>query len=61
MTSSTPRSRATISRSSVDMLPAETAASIEAAEEKRIADAIAFAEASEFPADREVFDHVFTN
>jgi TPP-dependent pyruvate/acetoin dehydrogenase alpha subunit len=43
------------------LLPAETRASIEAAEEKRIAAAIAFAEASEFPADREVFDHVFTN
>ena len=43
------------------LLPAETRASIEAAEEKRITAAIAFAEASEFPADREVFDHVFTN
>ncbi len=29
--------------------------------EKRIADAIAFAEASTFPEDREVYDHVFTN
>jgi TPP-dependent pyruvate/acetoin dehydrogenase alpha subunit len=43
------------------LLPAETRASIEATEEKRIAAAITFAEASEFPADREVFDHVFTN
>jgi TPP-dependent pyruvate/acetoin dehydrogenase alpha subunit len=43
------------------VLPAETRAAIEAAEEKRIAAAIAFAEASKFPADREVFDHVFTN
>jgi len=44
-----------------DMLPAKLRKSIEAAEEKRIADAIAFAEASQFPADREVFEHVFTN
>ena len=33
--------------------------SIEAAEEKRIADAIAFAEASTFPADQEIHEHVF--
>ena len=44
-----------------DMLPAALRKSIEAGEEKRIADAIAFAEASQFPADREVFEHVFTN
>jgi TPP-dependent pyruvate/acetoin dehydrogenase alpha subunit len=44
-----------------DMLPAALRKSIEEAEEKRIADAIAFAEASQFPADREVFEHVFTN
>jgi TPP-dependent pyruvate/acetoin dehydrogenase alpha subunit len=44
-----------------DMLSAALRKSIEAAEEKRIADAIAFAEASQFPADREVFEHVFTN
>lgn len=41
------------------MLPAELRASIEAAEEERIADAIAFAEASSFPEDREIYDHVF--
>jgi TPP-dependent pyruvate/acetoin dehydrogenase alpha subunit len=44
-----------------DMLPVALRKSIETAEEKRIADAIAFAEASQFPADREVFEHVFTN
>jgi TPP-dependent pyruvate/acetoin dehydrogenase alpha subunit len=44
-----------------DMLPAAMRKSIEDAEEKRIADAIAFAEASQFPTDREVFEHVFTN
>jgi TPP-dependent pyruvate/acetoin dehydrogenase alpha subunit len=44
-----------------DMLPAALRKSIETAEDKRIADAIAFAEASQFPADREVFEHVFTN
>jgi TPP-dependent pyruvate/acetoin dehydrogenase alpha subunit len=43
------------------LLSAETRQSIEATEEKRIAAAIAFAEASAFPADREVYDHVFTN
>ncbi len=43
------------------LLPAETRQSIETTEEKRIAEAIAFAEASAFPADREVYDHVFTN
>ncbi len=32
---------------------------IEAEEEKRVAEAIAFAEASRFPEDREVYDHVF--
>jgi TPP-dependent pyruvate/acetoin dehydrogenase alpha subunit len=44
-----------------DMVPTPLRKSIEASEEKRIADAIAFAEASQFPADREVFEHVFTN
>lgn len=34
---------------------------IEAEEEKRVAEAIAFAEASAFPEDREVHDHVFAN
>jgi TPP-dependent pyruvate/acetoin dehydrogenase alpha subunit len=34
---------------------------IEAEEEKRVADAIAFAEASRFPEDREVYDHVFAS
>jgi TPP-dependent pyruvate/acetoin dehydrogenase alpha subunit len=43
------------------LLPEETRASIEAAEEQRVAIAIQFAEASAFPADQEVFDHVFTN
>ena len=43
------------------LLPAELKKSIEAAEEKRIADAIAFAEASTFPEDREIYDHVFAN
>ena len=44
-----------------DLLPAETRTSIESAEEKRIADAIAFAEASTFPEDKEIYDHVFAN
>ena len=43
------------------LLPAELKKSIEVAEEKRIADAIAFAEASTFPEDREIYDHVFAN
>ncbi len=43
-----------------DMLPAELRKSIEAAEERRVADAIVFAESSAFPEDREVYDHVFT-
>ncbi|HYD07097.1 MAG TPA: thiamine pyrophosphate-dependent dehydrogenase E1 component subunit alpha [Reyranella sp.] len=42
-----------------DLLPAEQRESIEAAEEKRVADAIAFAEASTFPEDQEIYDHVF--
>jgi len=42
-----------------DLLPAGIRKSIEAAEEKRVADAIAFAEASTFPEDQEVHDHVF--
>ena len=42
-----------------DLLPADLRKSIEAGEEKRVADAIAFAEASTFPEDQEVYDHVF--
>lgn len=44
-----------------EMLPAELKAAIEAEEEKRVADAIAFAEASSFPEDREVHEHVFAH
>ena len=43
------------------LLPDELRKSIESAEENRIADAIAFAEASTFPEDREIYDHVFAN
>ncbi|MBS0546230.1 MAG: thiamine pyrophosphate-dependent dehydrogenase E1 component subunit alpha [Proteobacteria bacterium] len=43
------------------LLPDELRKLIEAEEEKRIADAIAFAEASTFPEDREIYDHVFAN
>jgi len=43
-----------------NMLPAKLRTSIEAAEEKRVAEAIAFAEASSFPEDKEVYDHVFS-
>ena len=43
------------------LLPDELRKSIEVTEEKRIADAIAFAEASTFPEDREIYDHVFAN
>jgi TPP-dependent pyruvate/acetoin dehydrogenase alpha subunit len=43
------------------LLPAELRASIEADEERLVADAIAFAEASSFPADKEVYDHVFAD
>jgi TPP-dependent pyruvate/acetoin dehydrogenase alpha subunit len=42
------------------LLPAGQRQSIEAAEEKRVADAIAFAEASTFPEDQEIYDHVFS-
>jgi TPP-dependent pyruvate/acetoin dehydrogenase alpha subunit len=42
-----------------DLLPLALRKSIEAAEEKRLTDAIAFAEASTFPEDQEVYDHVF--
>ena len=42
-----------------DLLPGELRKSIEDAEEKRVADAIAFAEASTFPEDQEIYDHVF--
>jgi TPP-dependent pyruvate/acetoin dehydrogenase alpha subunit len=42
-----------------DMLPTKVRMSIEAAVEKCVADAIAFAEASTFPEDKEVYDHVF--
>jgi pyruvate dehydrogenase E1 component alpha subunit len=41
------------------MLPSDLRRSIEAAEEKRVQDAIAFAEASTFPEDQEIHDHVF--
>jgi TPP-dependent pyruvate/acetoin dehydrogenase alpha subunit len=44
-----------------DLLDKDLRKSIEAAEEKRLAEAIAFAEASKFPEDREVYDHVFAN
>jgi TPP-dependent pyruvate/acetoin dehydrogenase alpha subunit len=40
-------------------LPTDQRKSIEASEERRVADAIAFAEASTFPEDQEVYDHVF--
>jgi TPP-dependent pyruvate/acetoin dehydrogenase alpha subunit len=43
-----------------DLLPADVRSSIEAAVEKCVAEAIAFAEASAFPEDREVYDHVFS-
>jgi TPP-dependent pyruvate/acetoin dehydrogenase alpha subunit len=43
-----------------DMLAGALRKSIEDAEEKRVADAIAFAEASTFPEDREIYDHVFS-
>ncbi len=43
------------------LLPPELRKSIEEGEEKRIAEAIAFAEASTFPEDREIYDHVFAN
>jgi TPP-dependent pyruvate/acetoin dehydrogenase alpha subunit len=42
-------------------LPAELKRDIEDKEEARLADAIAFAEASAFPPDSDVYDHVFTN
>jgi len=42
-------------------LPAALRKTIEAAEEKRVAAAITFAEAGEFPADQEVHEHVFAN
>lgn len=43
------------------LLPPEVRAGIEREEEKRLGDAIAFAEASEFPAEHEILDHVFAN
>ena len=43
-----------------DLLSADLRGSIEAAEEKHVADAIAFAEASTFPEDQEIYDHVFS-
>ena len=43
-----------------DLLPGGLRESIENAEEKRVADAIAFAEASTFPEDQEIYDHVFS-
>ncbi len=42
-----------------NLLPAGQRETIEAAEERRVADAIAFAEASTFPEDQEIYDHVF--
>ena len=42
-----------------DLLSADLRKVIEAAEEKRVAEAIAFAEASSFPADQEIHEHVF--
>lgn len=42
-----------------DMLTVEQRKSIEASEEERVTEAIAFAEASAFPEDKEVHDHVF--
>jgi TPP-dependent pyruvate/acetoin dehydrogenase alpha subunit len=42
-----------------DLLPGDLRQSIEATVEKRVADAIAFAEASTFPEDQEIYDHVF--
>ena len=42
-----------------NLLPEDLRKSIEGLEEKRVADSIAFAEASAFPEDREVYDHVF--
>jgi TPP-dependent pyruvate/acetoin dehydrogenase alpha subunit len=44
-----------------EMLPTEMRSSIESSVEKGVADAIAFAEASTFPEDKEVYDHVFTD
>ena len=42
-----------------DLVSAGLREAIEAAEEKRVAEAIAFAEASTFPADQEIHEHVF--
>jgi TPP-dependent pyruvate/acetoin dehydrogenase alpha subunit len=42
-----------------ELLPPDVRKSIEDAEEKRVQDAIAFAEASTFPEDKEIYDHVF--
>jgi len=42
-----------------DLLQTDLRKSIEVTEEKRVADAIAFAEASTFPEDQEIYDHVF--
>jgi len=42
-----------------DLVSASLREAIEAAEEKRVAEAIAFAEASTFPADQEIHEHVF--
>ena len=43
-----------------DMLPGDVRGAIEAAVEKCVGDAIAYAEASAFPDDQEVYDHVFS-
>jgi TPP-dependent pyruvate/acetoin dehydrogenase alpha subunit len=42
-----------------DLLSATLRKTLEAAQEKRVAEAIAFAEASTFPADQEIHEHVF--
>ena len=43
------------------LLPGDLRTAIEAAVEKRVAEAIAFAEASTFPEDKEIYDHVFAS
>ena len=57
--SSTPRSPATRWRGSAALLADEARGDIDARVEREIAAAIAFAEASPFPEDKEIFDHVF--
>ena len=58
--SSTPGSRATnLQRSSATCCRRDLREIDRGAVEREIADAIAFAEASPFPADKEIYDHVF--